>query len=268
MRPSRPVLASLLAFTVACSGSNAFVTPPSEDLELDAVRFLGEQVGAAVSLAVEADEEVTRPRTDPTAPAPAQAVGEPAPTCTYSGVSTRWTCTGVGTGGNVAGTVTLQFRNAAGQARPVYDAATTASVVIGAEMAGSVARNGFTADAESAHDLVVSGLAGEETFRLWNGDGSATLDARIGGTRRYTVTSVDSVQGLRFDLPHDANRYPDAGSVVVRMTARLTEQDGQSVSGSIGRRFVITFDGDETATVSVGSRTYVLNLATRAVTGS
>src|ERR1041385_1978394 len=67
------------------------------------------------------------------------------------------------------------FKDAQGNVQNAYDPLTTASVNISVTIDGTIDRDHLTATIHRTHDLVVTGLAGTETQRTWNGTGSGTL---------------------------------------------------------------------------------------------
>ena len=97
---------------------------------------------------------------------------------------------------------TVTFYDAAGDMMDAYDAELTASINIVVTASGTVEREGWTATVSRNRDMTVSGLAGPETSRTWNGTGSGAVTGSRHtdehGDRSYdmdTLSHVRSVSG-------------------------------------------------------------------------
>ncbi len=183
--------------------------------------------------------------------------------------------------------------------RTCYDAAnvqqaqcdpnTTASIRMTMTMDGSFTRSHtgprgsetMTAAVHRARTLVVSGLAGQETSRTHNGNGTSNDTTEFSGTRDgVTLTrevresSNDSILNIVFNLPRSTNPWPVSGSIVRNSagTIEISVTGGtagdRSETRTFQRRVVVTFPADAqgNVTIQINDRTCTLNLVTRAVT--
>jgi hypothetical protein len=162
------------------------------------------------------------------------------------------------------------FYNAAGQPMETYDANQTAAIHARRQVDGAVSRDleGGSISGEVHHerDLTVSGLAGDEQKRTWNGTGmsdiSRTRISDLNGTRSYdmnaTVTIVDVV------VPHrnnqDLDPWPLSGTITKHVTGTVTVNDQ---TRTIDRTVVITFNGTQFPAATVNGEAFTIDLALR-----
>jgi hypothetical protein len=153
------------------------------------------------------------------------------------------------------------FKDAQGNVQTAYDPNTTASVNISVTIDGSIDRDHLSATIHRTHELVVTGLAGAETQRTWNGTGSGTLSAvherSDGSTRSYNVSSTSTITNVVIPVPRTLTSWPLSGSIHRVIT--LTKADGSSVT----RDVTITFNGTQHVSVNVNGEIYDFDLATR-----
>jgi len=169
------------------------------------------------------------------------------------------------------------------------DPLTTASVLLTMSMDGNWGRtatgprgtDSLEVAVHRARTLTISGLLGTETSRTHDGVGASHDTTHLIGVHENVTldrvvdeASVDSVQGVVFDLPRAANPFPVAGQIVRRVTGTVTlTVNDQTASRSIDRIVVVTFppdgQGNVPMTITAGgnTRTCQLNLVTRVVTG-
>lgn len=169
------------------------------------------------------------------------------------------------TAGTVSGEATLSFRDGSGQPQTSYDATTTASVLIETEVSGDVTRNGFTIDLDHQGTFTVTGLAGNETARTWNGTGSTTVSSSLfGGTRSYALSSSSAFQAIIVPATGSEPRWPISGRLSSNVQLEITggQDDGKQFSTTVQ----IDFNGTANVPMIVGGTTFMLNLETRAVT--
>jgi len=168
------------------------------------------------------------------------------------------------------------FYNASGAAQETFDANLTASIRVQRIVDGSVDRDtesgSISGDIHHDRDLTVSGLAGEETQRTWNGSGHSDIsrtrvnDSR--GSRTYEL-SVD-VQIANVVVPHprseDQDPWPLSGTITKHVQGSVTVNDE---TRSFERTVVITFDGTQFAKATVtGSKVsgeFTIDLAHRRI---
>lgn len=171
--------------------------------------------------------------------------------------------------GSLTDTRSFAFFDAAGVAQTNFDPITTASINFQMTLNGTITRPHMTATISRERNMTLSGLAGEETERTWNGTGAGSETSTATGdrgTRVYVGSTKDTTTNLVVKLPRSANPWPQSGTIVHRMDAVATFDGARSGTRTIAHRAVVTFNGTEIATLEVGTRTCSLNLATRAVT--
>jgi hypothetical protein len=188
--------------------------------------------------------------------------------CTYSGGTQRFECPSA-TEGDLTVTRSFALLDGAGAPQVQYDASTTASIDYQVSASGTIARTGYTATyARDAH-LAVSGLAGSETERTWNGTGTSTIHAefqRSSGTRAYDMTSADTVANVVFGVPTATYAYPWSGRIIHWMSVTQTLDAGAPVTRTAVRRVVVTFNGTDVADLKVGAVDCLFYLSTHRVT--
>jgi hypothetical protein len=161
-------------------------------------------------------------------------------------------------------TRTITFFDGSGAEQDRYDALTTASIRFTFDAAGTAARGPWSATIERHRELTVSGLAGEETTRTWNGSGSETItrsrtsDER--GTRTYDLAGEFTIANVVVPVPGSDAPWPLSGTITRHYLVTLTTPDGTVTRE---RTVVITFNGTQTATAVVNGETFEIDLATR-----
>lgn len=162
---------------------------------------------------------------------------------------------------------TCTFKDAAGATQPAYDALTTASATIHAEVNGSLSRDNWSATIARIRDLTVSGLAGVETSRIWNGTGSSRVSRSRhngeGESRSYEVTSDGTITNVVVNLPRNENRWPVSGTVSQHAT--VTISGGPNDGKVIDRTVTITFNGTQFVPIQVNDRTFTFDLRARRI---
>ncbi|MGE0439689.1 MAG: hypothetical protein AB7L66_00455 [Gemmatimonadales bacterium] len=162
---------------------------------------------------------------------------------------------------------TCTFRDAGGNEQAAYDPATTESVAIHVEVSGSVTRDNWSASIERERDLVVSGLAGAETSRTWNGTGSASATRsrhnNSGEERTYDMTSNGSITDVVVNLPRTENRWPESGTISRHVSVTVTggPRDGTTYE----RDVTITFNGTQFVPIQVNDKTFTFDLRARRI---
>lgn len=188
--------------------------------------------------------------------------------CTQ-GTDGRYTCTTT-TANGLTLTRSFAFYDVAGVIQDRFDATTTASINFQNSISGTVTHDGGTGTISRQRDMTLSGLAGAETQRTWNGTGTGTRNfTHTGdrGTRTYAETSNDTTSAVVFNVPRADNPWPQSGTVVHNMTATATvEGTDHSGSRTFSRRAVVTFNGTANVPLQVGTRSCTLNLETKHVT--
>jgi hypothetical protein len=169
--------------------------------------------------------------------------------------------------------------DADGAAQAQCDPLTTATMLLEMTMHGTFTRvhqrpagsDTVTASIHRARTTEISGLLGQETFRVHDGVGTShdtTLFTDGTRSRKVEESSVDSTIAIRFNLPRDLNPWPVSGTMVRRVSGQVT-LTGPNGSGTrtFDRRVSVTFPADAQGNVpiTINSTTCTLNLVTHRV---
>lgn len=168
-----------------------------------------------------------------------------------------------------------QFRDASGTPMQSYDAARTASIVFQRTVEGhtSTTTDAGVSWTEARHEQserTVSGLAGPETQRVWNGTGtSADTASHIasGGSRTYAKTTSFAAVNVVEKLPRSSFRWPQSGTITRTVSAKLSTSGSGDVTRTVDRTAVVTFNGTSLVPITVGDLSCTLNLETAKLSG-
>jgi hypothetical protein len=164
---------------------------------------------------------------------------------------------------------TCVFKDATGATQTGYDALTTASVAIHAEIDGEIERENWSASVHRVRELLVTGLAGTETQRTWNGTGVTTATRsrhrENTETRQYDVRATCVITNVVVGVPRSENLWPLSGTITKEVTVKITggPHDGETRT----RTVTITFNGTQTVQVKVGENTFMVDLRSRRING-
>lgn len=170
-----------------------------------------------------------------------------------------------GIGGALSGTRSVTFYDAEGGVQPAYDSLTTDRIHFVLDIEGDVTRGAWSGSVARTRDMVVSGLAGAEATRRFDGSGSEkvtrsrTLDDGTEAT--FDMAGAFSHQGLVIPVPGSDPRYPLSGTVTRELEVTVVNGPKGDVTRDVS--VVITFDGDNTATAVVNGETFEIDLDTR-----
>ena len=179
--------------------------------------------------------------------------------CPYDAESSRFVCPVMAVGGRTMSR-SYAFADAAGNAQNAYDATATASANFRSTMSGALSRDGWSATVSHERDMTVSGLSGAETSHTINGTGtSAQMRSRHtdAGERTYSMSSVATYTDVVVPFPRTRGAWPLSGTIT-RTIVATREGDGATHT----RTTTTTFNGTRFATLTVGERTFTLDLAT------
>ena len=188
----------------------------------------------------------------------------PPSACTYNSSTQRLECPTT-TRGSLTVTRSYQFRDANGVAQDHYDAQTTAGANIQTEVSGSRSNDEWSGTVDRSRDMTATGLVGDETQRTWNGTGHSEItrskNTDEGSERSYDLNCETTVTNVVVPVPHSDEHFPLSGSITIHCTVAFVggPRDGQTVE----RTVTITFNGSETATATVGDKTFDIDLKTR-----
>lgn len=187
--------------------------------------------------------------------------------CTYS--AGRFTCPPI-TSGGLTLTRDYAFYDANQTAQSAYDASTTASANFHVAVTGVHTALTGADTVNRDRNLTVSGLAGAETSRTWNGTGTRNDHGSRSdntATRSYQTNDNVTVSSVLVNLPRSSNPWPMSGTITrhITGTANVTKL-GISKSFSVDRTVTITFNGTQQAAVTVNGNSYTLDLSTGVAT--
>jgi hypothetical protein len=170
-----------------------------------------------------------------------------------------------GVGRDFSGARSVTFYDADGAEQSAFDALTTASIHIVHEMSGTVTRDAFTAEVSRTRDMTVSGLAGEETHRTWNGSGTTSMAASgamaDGTTRSHSAEGSFAFSDVVVPTPGSDPRWPVSGTITRSMTMSRVGPNG-TVTRDVS--VVITFDGTSVASAVVNGVEHQIDLSAQA----
>lgn len=169
--------------------------------------------------------------------------------CPYDAGTGWFVCSQTGPGG-ITRALQYQFRDAGGTAQAAFDDTLTAAIEIQSSVTGTTRRNGHTRTVDDHRDLIVSGLAGVETTRTWNGTGSSSHSDSSGAGLR-TVQSNTTVADVVIPAPFARDSWPLSGSITTHLVT----------SGGVDLTSVLTFNGTRNASLTVNGVTSTVDLA-------
>ena len=256
--PSGTVLtdAQISADIAVSSGSAA------ASMMLDEFEYLDAMRGPSADLLPPIVRE--QPRADAAAP-----VAIPLSSCSYNAAAGRWACEPFVNSRGMTVVRSFAYFNAAGGVMQRYDPVLTARVNYQTSMVGTVGDGAtFAGVSHRSSNQTMSGLAGHETTRIWDGAGvsaDTTTHHDSLGARKYAGARLDSLKGMTFIFPRTPGTYPLAGQAVQVANFTVTATGHTNEMRSVSRRVVTTFNGTADVAVTSGSVTCRLNLDTRIV---
>lgn len=185
--------------------------------------------------------------------------------CPYDAGTGRFVCPPV-----TRGALTLQrsfaLFDANGAAQSAYDANLTASANFLVTVNGvHVALLGNDTISRQ-RDMTVTGLAGTETSRMWNGTGTREDGGFRQDTNRVrTYHTSDNVtwSNILVKLPRLTNPWPMSGMVTRQISGTATVvRSGTTRTFTLQKTVTITFNGTRYVPMTVGTALYTLDLMT------
>lgn len=162
-------------------------------------------------------------------------------------------------------TRTCTFTDAAGAPQDAYDPATTDSVRIQTAVNGERSHERWSASISRSSDLTVTGLAGAETQRTWNGTGEESVSRSQHGdgsaARGYTLETTFTINEVVVPVPGGPGKWPLSGSITRTATGEITS--GPRAGQGFSRTATITFNGTGQVTMTVGTETFTVDLSAR-----
>ena len=160
---------------------------------------------------------------------------------------------------------TVTYYDAAGKTQDKYDSLTTASMRIKSVMDHTSTRTGFSATIHRESDMTVSGLAGRETTRTWNGTSSGKVtessQTTAGGTRSYTMTESETTSKVVRGVDPKTQPWPLSGTITHKVT--VVSKGGPKGDVNTDVTTVTTFNGTQHPTVTVNGVAKTVDLGDR-----
>jgi hypothetical protein len=184
--------------------------------------------------------------------------------CVYNPLTQRLACVPV-TRRELVITRSYKFWDTNNEVQQAYDALLTAKANINTTIVGEHEGENWSASIDRFRDMTVTGLVGTETQRTWNGNGEDHLSRsrhNEAGERTYTIVCTVQVVNVVVPVPNGSgDRFPISGTITRQCTVTFDggPHDGQTVQ----RTAVITFNGTQTATLTIGGRTFDIDLKLR-----
>lgn len=184
--------------------------------------------------------------------------------CVYNTGTQRLVCPPQTRENTLVVTRSYMFWDALNVVQQAYDPLLTAKANIQTSIVGTKTGDHWTATINRSRDLTVTGLLGDETQRTWNGTGtsSATRSRHTEGAERsYDISCTLTVTNVVVPVQRGDERFPLSGTItrVCTITFDGGPRDGETVT----RTLVVTFDGDQTATLTIGDKTFDIDLKNR-----
>jgi hypothetical protein len=163
----------------------------------------------------------------------------------------------------------VTFIDGNGDPMDEFVAGSTESIHYVMSVEGELAREWFTASIDRDRDMTVSGLPldtdeVDDGVVTWDGTGAGDITrTRLtdgGETREYRMESTSEIAEVVIPYPRGEESWPQSGTITRWM--KITRTIGEETE-TRERTVVITFDGTQFATVTVGEDTFTVDLAQR-----
>jgi hypothetical protein len=146
-----------------------------------------------------------------------------------------------------------------------YDPLSTAWMTLTIDATHDFSRDSWTATGTRTRDLTITGLLNEETSRTVNGTGSSDVTRSRhtdeDGERSYDMSSTSVIENVVHPVPRTDDAWPLSGTITRNVTIKVVNGPDGDVTTS--RTVVITFNGTNLATMTVGDETFDIDLSTR-----
>jgi hypothetical protein len=176
-------------------------------------------------------------------------------------------------GAEVAGSHTfskqVRFFAEGGAEQDRFDPLLTAYIEVVWDLARSAENAFWSASIQRHRDMRVTGLLGVETQRTWNGTGTGVVarsrHPEEGVARTYDMSSDVIIANVVRGVPRVDHPYPLSGTITRHMKVVVTKADEVVAERDVTA--VITFNGTKSATVTVGSDKWEVDLSQGRVKG-
>jgi hypothetical protein len=164
--------------------------------------------------------------------------------------------------GDFARSVT--YFDAEGNEQDAFDPLATDVIAIVVDISREASRDGWEAAFEHHKELEISGLAGEETSRTWNGTGETVVSRSHhsdgDGDRAYELTSSTLLEDVVVGVPRAEFPWPLSGAMTHMIEATRLGPDGEETRSWI---VTVTFNGTRYPELTVGGDAFELDLGAR-----
>lgn len=198
-------------------------------------------------------------------PATGPGAGEFRPAnCPFNPATNRLECPVI-THGALTITRSYAFWDASNAVQQAFDALLTAKANIQTTVDGERTLPNWSGSVHRSRDMTATGLAGEETQRTWNGTGQSEIQrskhTENGAERSYNISCDLTVTNVVVPVPHGEDSWPLSGTITRHCVVTFVggPRDGQTVE----RTVTITFNGTQTVTVTIGDKTFDIDLKNR-----
>ncbi len=185
---------------------------------------------------------------------------------TWAGIGFAPEAVGIEIQGSRSFSKTVTFYDIDNVEQSSYDPETTASMHVVAHLTREVSHTFWSAEIERSRDMIVTGLEGPEAARTWNGTSDGDVERSRhpegGVVRSYDMTSSAVIADVVRGVPRADHPYPLLGSITRTIHAVITNDGVEEVRDIV---VTITFDGDNTATMTVDKESWQINLDDRNV---
>lgn len=158
--------------------------------------------------------------------------------------------------------------DASGAPQSFYDALTTASIHVVADISGEVTHGPWSATVARHRDFTVTGLAETETTRTVNGTGSEMVSHSRSTNNPRAYDIVGSSAAVNVVLPvrsaDNSNNWPISGTITRTLTITVTA--GGNAGHVVTRTVSITFNGTSSVTATVNGVEFTIDLTGRTAT--
>jgi hypothetical protein len=163
----------------------------------------------------------------------------------------------------------ITYLDADGNPQDAFVEGSTASIHYLISVEGELSREWWTASVNRDRDLTVTGLPldtdeVDDGVVTWNGTGTGSVERSRhtdgGEERTYTMESTFEISDVVIPYPRNEDSWPQSGTITRLMEITLVFGDETETKE---RMVVITFDGTQFATVTVGEDTFTVDLAER-----
>jgi hypothetical protein len=171
------------------------------------------------------------------------------------------------TRGGLTITRSCVYRDANGVEQSSHDPQSTARADVHVTVEGTIEREQWEAEVDRFREFVVTGLAGDETSRTWNGTGTGEVSRSRhranGETRTYEIGYTTRLRDVVVPVPRSDEPWPTSGTI--ERDVHVTITGGPNDGKVVDRVVTITFNGTRFVPIVVNGTTYAFDLKLRRI---